>query len=392
MPAINLTAEIIRNLAPKNGHDQSDVYDAKQRGLIVRVNKSGTKTYVALYSRGKRISIGSVDEIPLSLARQKTEELRVAAVKGQLGKDSKPKATSMTYFEYLESVYKSHLLTERKTGNETYQMLCGIFGETFGNMQLSEITFNAIEQWKKKRKLSGVEASTINRNLASFKASFSYAVLCGYIKENPGANVKKLPEVKRKTERYLTEEEEPQFYTVLNKYPIDEFRTKVTLGVRAGARPCEVECLTLADIDLRRQTSCVWFAAAYTKTSTHRFTPLGRLARIVLYLYLRKKFRPLGINIFKTFRRVEPQYQQKIFNNGSLCDNHRKAWATFTKKAGLIKFTPYSLRHDFISKFVMKTGDAYTCAKLVGTSPKMIEKHYGHLAPKFAASRIAALD
>jgi hypothetical protein len=38
----------------------------------------------------------------------------------------------------------------------------------------------------------------------------------------------------------------------------------------------------------------------------------------------------------------------------------------------------YNFRHSFITNWIERAGDIYTCAQICGTSVKMIEKRYGH--------------
>lgn len=42
---------------------------------------------------------------------------------------------------------------------------------------------------------------------------------------------------------------------------------------------------------------------------------------------------------------------------------------------------PYRFRHLFATEWLRKGGDVYPLAKVMGTSVKMIEKHYGHILP-----------
>lgn len=385
---IELTEALIQTLKPRD--KQYDVYDSKEKGLILSVNTSGSKSYRVIWARGKKITFAQYGELSLKEARAKAKEIIVAAKNGQLEKQN-PKPKDITYFDFLETIYKDYLLSERKRGLETYKRLVSVFA-MFGKTYLKDITFQDITKWKKKRLEAGILPNTVNRDMAAFKASLTYAVDYEYISKNPAKKIKRMTEVESDDRRCLTESEEPKFFNTLLTFPNDEFRVKTVMGWKAGARPIEVKYLVLSNIDLRRASSGVWFPACYTKVNKGRFTPIGRLCRVLLYLYLRKKFRPIGINIFKTYERIESEYKQRIFSMGSLSHGHRKPWAALMRRVSITNFTPYNLRHDYISKFLMKNGDIFTIAKLTGTSVTMIMKTYGKLIQKHTAAQVSVID
>lgn len=391
MPAINLTETEIRNLAPRG--EQYDVYDKKQRGLIVRVNKDGSKTYTVQYTRGRRKSIGDFGEIPLSLARQKAMELCVAACKGEVNKTEKGVSSDITFQEFLDTVYLPWLQANHESGIDTYKSLCSVFGATFGKRKLSEITVHDVEKWKNNR-AKNVKKATVNRNLAPFKAIFSKAFKWKFISQNPIAEVARFDIEEDAVVRYLAlDDEEPAFYKELKKIPINRFRTKVTLGVRTGARRNEIRKLKLNRVDLRRKTAGIFITGKTTKSKRNRFIPLGKLARVTLYLYLKKKFP--NINLFKTYYSVKPSHNCYIFTNemGQLVKNQKRAWERLLRNAAITKFRYHDMRHEFASNFIMKTGDLYTLSQLLGHSTTQItERVYAHLAPKHVADQIRKLD
>ncbi len=80
--ATKLTERTIERLACPEGARDCLVFDAEQRGLVVRVLASGTKSYLAQYSvagRKRRVPLGSVQAISLAMARD-----AVRAVMGQV--------------------------------------------------------------------------------------------------------------------------------------------------------------------------------------------------------------------------------------------------------------------------------------------------------------------
>jgi integrase len=53
--------------------------------------------------------------------------------------------------------------------------------------------------------------------------------------------------------------------------------------------------------------------------------------------------------------------------------------------------TAYTLRHTTASWLVQKGRPTHKVAAVLGTSEKMIEKHYGHLSPDHLREDVAAL-
>jgi site-specific recombinase XerD len=70
-------------------------------------------------------------------------------------------------------------------------------------------------------------------------------------------------------------------------------------------------------------------------------------------------------------------------------DSIRAAAAKAGCPAGTVLYT---LRHSFITQALLSGMPTLEVAKLVGTSLKMIEQHYGHLVMEAALERLAKVE
>ena len=69
MSSVSITKNLISKLKPKP--KAYDVRDNRLKGFIVRVQPTGTMTYVVQYDRAKRINLGKVDLLTPVQARDK---------------------------------------------------------------------------------------------------------------------------------------------------------------------------------------------------------------------------------------------------------------------------------------------------------------------------------
>lgn len=80
-----------------------------------------------------------------------------------------------------------------------------------------------------------------------------------------------------------------------------------------------------------------------------------------------------------------------INNRGHAVGDIKKAWAQLCRIARVDNATPYVLRHTMISHAVQGGVDFARISKFTGTSVRMIEKTYGHLAPEHLHDVLNAL-
>ncbi|MBA2653888.1 MAG: hypothetical protein H0U71_02330 [Gammaproteobacteria bacterium] len=73
-----------------------------------------------------------------------------------------------------------------------------------------------IDQWRTQRIKHGKKPDTVNRDIATFKAALSKAVLWGFIEKNPIGNLSLLKVDHSPKVRYLSNDEEIRLRNALN--------------------------------------------------------------------------------------------------------------------------------------------------------------------------------
>jgi len=85
MPAVTLTAEAVRKLAPSDA--RREIADAKERGLYLVIQKSGVKSWAyrgRVAGRPVKITLGQYPDLDLTAARDRAGDARKAAHAGRV--------------------------------------------------------------------------------------------------------------------------------------------------------------------------------------------------------------------------------------------------------------------------------------------------------------------
>jgi integrase len=187
--------------------------DTRQRGLVLRVEPTGRKTWVARYSfagRDRRFRIGAYPETTLAKARKRAHGL-VAQAEG--GKDPQAEREKLRAGETVAEAVKTWLEDEKlgpgakwKGGLEggtsrSFMPHVRAFQRDLGERRLPELTARDVERF-----VSGREAAaTRNRRLTSLRLFFAWARRKGLVEADPSAGLEKERETERA--RTLTDDE-----------------------------------------------------------------------------------------------------------------------------------------------------------------------------------------
>lgn len=374
-----LTQQIINRLKPDA--KPYEVRCDKLKGFLLRVQPSGTMSFICQYARGKRITLGDARVMTLEQARTKAREiLGKVAAGADPQEERKPKAAAMTLGEFVESHYKPYAETHHRS-LKNLNCLRSTFASLL-DRPLADLTPWQIELHRKARRAAGVADTTINREVVVIKAALSRAVDWGIIDGNPLDNLKQL-----KTDRsggvtrYLTAAEEQRLLTALAALkPRDRLRPMVLLSLHTGVRWGELVALTWADIDLPGRRLTVRGAGA--KSRQTRFIPLNDTARAALEDWQTIRRTALGDAVIGL---VFPG------RGAGTVDNVRKHWATVLVAARIEDFRWHDLRHSFASKLVQSGVDLNTVRELLGHQSLQMTLRYAHLAPEHRAAAVARI-
>ena len=182
MATLNLTNLAVKKLQPDIV--RKEYRDQKIKGLLVRVQPSGKKTFMLNYARGKYITLGDANALKVSKAREKAlEELgKIAA--GKDLREARNVIRAGLFGEFFSKYYEDYIQEKQRGAKQAllrYRHLCKEVGE----VPLSDFSPIRVEQFRIRRKKKGVKDSTINRDVSAIQAMLEYAVRLGVLEKHP---------------------------------------------------------------------------------------------------------------------------------------------------------------------------------------------------------------
>jgi integrase len=368
------------------------------------VRESGRASYVFVYGRGKKETLGRADALTPAEARALAKGVVGDIAHGRDPQAERRKRNAGTLREFLDGQYAPWAEANRKTGGQTVTRIIRAFPEALLNRPIAELTSFQLEQWRTKRRKAGRLDTTINRDLDALRGVLSKAVEWGLIAEHPMRGVRgaKVDAIGRL--RYLSGAEEKRLRAALKArdearcdgrarfnawrsargyktlpahttYP-DHIHPLTLLALNTGLRRGELLGLTWGDVDLVQCRVTVRGASA--KSGLTRHVPLNSEAIDVL-----KAWRPNAhygaTDLVFPGPKGKPMFSLKT------------AWQKVATAAKLENFTFHDLRHTFASKLVQAGVDLNTVRELLGHADIKMTLRYSHLAPEHKAAAVAKL-
>lgn len=397
-----INTSLLARLQP--GEKPYDVRDDKLTGFLVRVNLSGKLLYMCEYARGKRVTIGKVGVLSPAQARDKAHSILGDAAKGIDPSEAKKKKHNLTLKEFIEKEYRPWVIEHRKVGQRTLDHIARCFFEPFGNKPLTELTPILLDQWRTQRLKAGMSTETVNRDIATFKAAISKAVLWGFIATHPLDRLKLLKSDRSIKVRYLSNDEEKrlrealitreekikndrdnanqwrrergyELHPDLHQFEFaDHMRPMIILSINTGLRQGEVFSLKWENVNFER--ALLTIEGAYAKSGKTRHIPLNSEAKSVLKLWQEQS---------KNSDLVFPSINDQPFNTV------KTSWRGIRDAAKLKNFRWHDMRHHFASRLVMAGVDLNTVRELLGHSDLAMTLRYAHLAPEHKANAVEKL-
>jgi integrase len=248
----------------------------------------------------------------------------------------------------------------------------------FGAIDLSRLRTSDVKSWVSKQvPLDDADdedgdvlrraKDSANRNLASLKAALNLAMRDRLVASDVGwKTVLPFKDVGRRRLGFVTFEQR----TALLRHCPADLATLVKALLLTGGRPGELVKVTAQDFSAEQGT------LALTGKTGHRVVTVSTTAR--------RFFEGLAKN------KIGGAYLLTTeFGNAWNKDSWKKPFRLAVKESGLPPhIVLYSLRHTAISELISGGMDAFTVAKLAGTSTAMIDKHYGHLRHDTTRARL----
>lgn len=415
--AATLTEKTVPSLAPRpSGPYEIRDKGGKQsvKGLLVRVQKSGAKTYYVELSRGKRERIGDASQVTLTYARAEAQRLIGLFLQGhdfQAERQHKRALKQTTLAGYMDGDFKAH--AEANIANSKYFL--SSIKNNFAHVldkPMTEITELDLAKWNRNR--SNVTISTRRRELANLKSLLNHAVATKVIPEHQlGSYRLKAAITDKQSEtkvRYLTDDEETRLRSALDRReqemrearqryrkwqlergqeplpPIkkteyaDHLKPLVLLALLTGLRRGDLFSLKWEHVDLpRAQIRKVIGKTSHSARKAGRdpapaVLPLSKEAQAVL----RQCHKQRGSS---------PYVFVSPLSGGALTDV-KGAFNSVIKAANIQDFRFHDLRHTFASRLVMAGVDLNTVRELMTHADIKMTLIYAHLSPDHKAAAL----
>jgi integrase len=214
------------------------IWDTEQRRLALRVQPSGSKSWVVVYSRHGRprwLTIGSADVIGLADARVKAAEAMLAVTRDNRDPAAEKRAErgAGTFGDLAGRYVEQHAKKHNKSWPQAAALVARHALPRWGKLQASAITRGDI-----KAMMARIEAPILaNQTLAAVSAIYSWGIKEEIVIANPCKLVER--NATRSRERVLSESELPKFWNAFGDLdPVRGAALKMILLL--GQRPGEV--------------------------------------------------------------------------------------------------------------------------------------------------------
>lgn len=385
------------------------------KGLILRVQPSGVKTWYAQIERGKRERLGDGTVKTLAEARVLAKKIIGKGADGhdfQAERRQKKVLNDTTLLSYLDGPFKTHAEASIATGSEMIARVKKHF-KFLLDKPMTEITELDMAKWRRER--SKVSLETQRRELTYLKAVLNHAVrekaIPGHQLAHYRARGTLLEKDSKAKVRYLTPAEETSLRAALDEreaelrearqrtnlwraqrgyglYPeigpleyADHIKPLVLLALNTGLRRGDLFGLKWEHIHLdRRQIVKVIEKTSHARRKAGKkpeaaILPLSSEAVAILTQCERQKH-PTSPYVFTSPR------------SGGRLDNIKKAFEALLDRAKIPDFRFHDLRHTFASRLVMAGVDINTVRELMTHSDIKMTLVYAHLSPDHKAAAL----
>jgi integrase len=328
------------------------------------------KTWWISYFVGGRQRFESSRSTKRRDARQLLEIRKGAAREGRL---RLTKSNAPRFNEYSQSFL---LTVQHPNTQKRYKSSVRNLSACFGNVKLSHITSDLIEEFKEKRLSASIRTATINRDLAVLRRMMKLAERKILINESPFRDVDFLEERKqRRRPHILTFEEEDRVLAVAAPH----IRALAVLILETGTRSRK-EALSLLWSNVDFGNDLIRVPESKSRAG-ERTIPISDRCKSELL-----RWRTL----------LGPEFSPYVFpsmrNPSKPLKDLRRSWARALKDAGVPYFWIYDLRHTLASRLTQAGVSPVFVAQIIGHSGTSILSTYARAIDEYRRDAIRKLE
>lgn len=372
MTLVYLTQALCNAAAPRER--RYDLRDSLVRGLFLRVEVSGRKTWYLCYRtpsperRLRNMKIASAAYAQLAAARRAAKEYlaRLYLDNVDPAEAQEPPHTDVPTLRALIDMYEPWVCEHQKSGAVTVRTL-RLFSE-FLDVPAGELDAEAVALWREEN-IGRLKRATINRRVAALQALLAWGAKKGLC-----CAALKLPKLAQSDSkvvaRFLTDGERARLMDELaareSRSGRDYLRPAVILSLNTGIRKGTLLGLRWGDVDFASRT--LRLRAEIMKAGREAVVPLNDLALAAL-------------SEWRAFCGAECVGYVFPAENGARRNDTSKAFMRVLDNAGIKNFTWHCLRHDFASQLAMKGVPMHVIQKLMCHGSLAMTQRYAHLSP-----------
>lgn len=239
-----------------------------------------------------------------------------------------------------------------------------IFLQQLGGRMLAEVNGGDLEHYKTWRRSMGIAPTTLHGNLCEANKFFKWCKRCGWISENPMAEVERPAQQNIRDFHVLSLEEEALYLRAASRYP--NLHDLAVLMLDTGMRPEEVLRMRAADVDLAERIVTV--QKGKTRAARRRLWMSERVLAVV-----KKRLAKTGPQQPWLF--PSPRYEGLPMTK--LNNPHNRVLEEIEAE-----WVIYDFRHTCATRWAESGMDVATLAALLGHNGLRVVMKYVHPTPK----------
>lgn len=244
--------------------------------------------------------------------------------------------------------------------------------EAFQDTDISEITTEQLERYKKSLIQTGVKPVTVRGKLSVLRTVLNWAYKKGMLQALP-----RFPELPPANYEHFVPPSQSELARLLEAAP-SHIRRIIILGTQLGGRvgPCELFRLKWEDVDMERQI------VRMPSANKNQREPWREIP-------IRASLRPM----LEGWMHEDAGTPYVIHWQGEPVRSIKRAWTATLRRAGITRqIRPYDLRHYFATEAIAAGVDLGTVANLMGhTGTDMLIIHYQHVLTRQKKAAVEAL-